>query len=334
LPDVLTWISKRLAAAGFATNGATATSIATATNGATATNAVATWPGATGKLRAALDRGNVTPLTIAHAGGDLEAPHSTPFAFSRAVQLGVDVLEMDVRLSSDGVLVVHHDPTVDRTTNETGAVATRTAQQLAALDNGYWFQPGCWDCRSSSGPHSYRGVRTGSVPPPAGADAEDFRITTLDDILTRFPDTVLDIEIKADGPGGGAPVAEALAKRLRADDVPDRFVVVSFDDATIDAFREIAPEIATSPGLGALSRYVLAGVKPINTPLIQVPPELQGLPIFTEALQATAARDGIAIWVWPSDSTTDTAATYKKLLDAKPNGIIAGRPSALLDLLR
>ncbi len=340
LPDVLNWITKRLAAAGTSTAGSATPPAGSATAGSatTATSATATaaarWPGATGKLRAVLDRGDVRPLAIAHAGGDLEAPHSTPYAFARALQLGVDVLEMDVRLSSDGVLVVHHDPTVDRTTNEVGAAATRTASQLASLDNGYWFQPGCWDCRSLPGPRPYRGVRTGSVPPPTGAVADDFRISTLDDILTRFPDTVIDIEIKADGPGGGAPVAAALAKRLRADESPDRFVVVSFDDATIDAFRAEAPEIATSPGFGALSRYVLAGVKPVGTPLIQVPPELQGLPIYTDALRATAARDGIAIWVWPSDSVTDEAGTYKQLLVAKPNGIIAGRPSVLLDLLK
>jgi putative ABC transport system permease protein len=320
LTDVLAWITKRLP-----TSGGTAVSNPPTTQ--------AKWPGATGRLRDTLARGEQSPLVIAHAGGDLEAPHSTPYAFNRAAKLGVDVLELDVRLSSDGVLVVHHDPDVDRTTNETGPAGTRSAEELAALDNANWFQPGCWDCRKNTGERPLRGVRLGTTNPPAGTKPDDFKIATLDEILAKHPDKVIDIEIKTDGPGGGAPVAEALAKRLRADDAPDRFVVVSFDDATIEAFTKLAPEIATSPGFGALTRYVLSGVVPANTPLIQVPPEAQGLPIFTDTLRAKAAADGIAIWVWPSDSTTDNAENYANLLKQKPNGIIAGQPQALLQLL-
>ena len=109
--------------------------------------------------------------------------------------------------------------------------------------------------------------------------------------------------------------------------------MVSFDDDSIDAFSKGAPDIATSPGLGALTRYVLTGAALPNTPVIQIPPELQGLPIFTDALRARAAADGIAIWVWPSDSATDDRANYEVLLAQRPNGIIAGRPEALLGLL-
>ena len=362
LTDVLAWITKRLPVsstnntATSSTNNTTSstnstvsstnntgavapTAAASSTNNSGAASPIAPtaptakWSGATGMLRAALERGTTKTLAIAHAGGDLEAPHSTPFAFDRAVKLGVDVLEMDVRLSGDGVLVVQHDPDVDRTTNETGPVAARSAKQLAALDNAHWFQPGCWDCRTGTGARPYRGVRLGTMPPPTGASADAFRVATLDDILARYPDTVIDIEIKADGPGGGVPVAEALAKRLRADQSPDRFVVVSFDDVTIDAFNKAAPNIATSPGFGALTRYVLSGAALLKTPVIQIPPELQGLPIFTEALRARAAADGIAIWVWPSDAVTDDRANYEVLLAQRPNGIIAGRPEVLLGLL-
>src|SRR5690606_11840272 len=56
------------------------------------------------------------PVVLAHAGGDDIHPHDTPFGFDRSAAAGVDVLDMDVQLSSDGVLVVQHDDTVDRTT--------------------------------------------------------------------------------------------------------------------------------------------------------------------------------------------------------------------------
>jgi putative ABC transport system permease protein len=321
LTDVLTWVSAQLpkGPAAAAPNAAA--------------DPAKKYPGARGKLLATLSAGEKTPLVIAHAGGDLEAPHSTPYAFKRAMQLGVDVLEMDVRLSSDGVLVVHHDPDVDRTTNETGTAATRTARDLAVLDNAHWFTGGCWDCRRSGKTPPFRGVRTGAAKPPTGFSSDDFRIATFDDIVNEFPEAIIDIEIKADGPDKGLKVARTLAKRLKDDPASDRFIVVSFDDAVLAQFRQDAPNIATSPGFSEISQYVLAGAALSNVAVLQVPPSAQGLPIFTDTLRAKAAADGIAIWVWPSDPETDDEANYKSLLALKPNGIIAGRPEVLKRLL-
>ena len=63
------------------------------------------------------------PLNIAHAGGDQDYPHSTMYAFQQAVIEGADILEMDVRITADGVLVVHHDETVDGNTGVSGTVS-------------------------------------------------------------------------------------------------------------------------------------------------------------------------------------------------------------------
>jgi glycerophosphoryl diester phosphodiesterase len=79
----------------------------------------------------ALDR----PVIIAHAGGDHDWPHSTMYAFTQAALNGTDVLEMDLMLSSDGVLMVQHDNTVDRLTNDTGLFSSFTAAELKAMDN-------------------------------------------------------------------------------------------------------------------------------------------------------------------------------------------------------
>ena len=324
LGDITAWVTARAGTAGSVTGASSASTASSVTQ----------YPGATGMLRALLERGAVKPLVIAHAGGDLEAPHSTPYAFDRAIKLGSDVLEMDVRSSKDGRVIVFHDPTVDRTTNDTGLVGDRTLAQLQKLDSANWFSPGCWDCRSdTTKTFPYRGVRAGRVTPPAGYGADDFAVVELATLLAKYRDTVFDIEIKADGPEGGAAVAAALAKLLLADDHPDRFIVVSFDDAALAAFRRDAPSIATSPGLTEISKYVLAGAKLSPTPLLQVPPELGGLPVFTEELHRRATADGMAIWVWPSDSETDDLANYVNILAGKPNGIIAGRPSALRKLL-
>src|SRR5947199_10826632 len=70
------------------------------------------------------------PLVFAHRGGSALAPENTIEAFDNGLRLGADGLELDVRLSHDGVVVVHHDRTLERTTALTGPVARRTADEL------------------------------------------------------------------------------------------------------------------------------------------------------------------------------------------------------------
>jgi glycerophosphoryl diester phosphodiesterase len=76
------------------------------------------------------------PLVFAHRGGCALGPENTYAAFERGTATGADGLEMDVHLSADGVLVVHHDDTLDRTTNGSGPIAARSAAELARLDAG------------------------------------------------------------------------------------------------------------------------------------------------------------------------------------------------------
>lgn len=82
------------------------------------------------------------PLVIAHRGESSRAPENTLAAFRGALEAGVDFVEFDVHLSADGIPVVIHDETVDRTTDGTGRVDSLTVAQLKALDAGSWFDPG------------------------------------------------------------------------------------------------------------------------------------------------------------------------------------------------
>jgi glycerophosphoryl diester phosphodiesterase len=74
------------------------------------------------------------PLVFAHRGGSALAPENTMEAFANGLSLGADGIELDVHLSSDGIVVVHHDATVDRTTTGRGSVASLTAGELARLN--------------------------------------------------------------------------------------------------------------------------------------------------------------------------------------------------------
>lgn len=74
------------------------------------------------------------PLVFAHRGGSALAPENTMAAFERAVALGTDGVELDVRASRDGRVMVHHDSTLDRTTTLRGPLAARTADELSQVD--------------------------------------------------------------------------------------------------------------------------------------------------------------------------------------------------------
>src|SRR5207253_1967579 len=104
------------------------------------------------------------PQVFAHRGGAALRPENTIAAFDHGLSLGADGLELDVHLSRDGVVVVHHDATLERTTNRRGPVAALTADELARLDAGYHFE-------------GFRGG-AGGVP-------------TLKEVLRRYPSTTL-----------------------------------------------------------------------------------------------------------------------------------------------
>jgi glycerophosphoryl diester phosphodiesterase len=100
-------------------------------------------------------------LVIGHRGASGDFPENTLLAFERALAQGADGLELDVRLARDGAVVVIHDATLDRTTNGSGPVATRTLAELRGLDAGM-----------------------------------DQSIPSLDEVLERFPATPMIIELK------------------------------------------------------------------------------------------------------------------------------------------
>ncbi len=273
------------------------------------------------------------PLNIAHAGGDLESPHETMYAYRQAVAGGADMLEMDLRLSSDRQLMVIHDDTLDRTTNATGAVRDRTAAELQTLDNANWFVPNCWSCHDRpASEYTLRGVRTGARPAPAGYTAADFRIPTFQQVLDAFPDRILDVEIK-DGPDGFA-AAEVLAGVLNGSPHGSRVVVVSFDDAILEHFRALAPTIATSPGLSATTAWFLGtrAELPGNASL-QVPPLYSGIDVVSQKFVDDAHAAHLAVWVWFNGNDDDVASEWNRLLDLGVDGLITGKPRQLQAVL-
>ena len=278
------------------------------------------------------------PIVIAHAGGDFDWPHSTMYAFTQAALNGADVLEMDVMLSSDGVLMVQHDNTVDRLTNNSGLVASYTAAELQAMDNAYWFSGGVWSDRSlAEDAYIYRGVRTGEVDPPEGFKADDFGIATFEQIARAFPDFALDVEIKIPESESGEALldsafaaAKELARMITELDRSESVIVVSFNDDVLAEFRSLIPGVATSPGQTSLVNWYLAG-----TPLdprdvvIQAPPFYEGVEVLGKETFDRAHAEGYEVWVWMTESSQETTEYFNELLGRGADGLLVAAITAI-----
>src|SRR5690554_851116 len=81
------------------------------------------------------------PLIIAHRGASGIAPENTLTAFQKAIEIGVDRIEMDLRQTIDGEVVVIHDKTIVRTTNGWGSVRKMSLKKLKSYSAGSWFNP-------------------------------------------------------------------------------------------------------------------------------------------------------------------------------------------------
>ena len=80
-----------------------------------------------------------TPIILCHRGAKNYAPENTLPAFKTAIELGADGFELDTQLTSDGHVVVYHDPSVDRTTNGHGKLSSLTLAQVRELEAGSFF---------------------------------------------------------------------------------------------------------------------------------------------------------------------------------------------------
>jgi glycerophosphoryl diester phosphodiesterase len=285
------------------------------------------------------------PLNIAHQGGEDEFPSNTMFAFRTALAAGADMLELDVGVTKDNKVVVIHDTTVDGKTNGHGTVASKTLRQIRKLDAAYWFAPRAKQHYSHTLPrraYGFRGVATGRKRPPNGFKPRDFRVPTLAEVLKAFPRTPINVEIKGRTPDEATSEyvknAEVLARLLKGTR-HRKLIVVSFQQAAVDRFHELAPRIDLAPGIDGAANYLLNGGSPgPGVVAFQVPITYQlggsTLQVTTAENVAKAHGDGYAWQNWFSDDDSDTAATWRRLIDMCVDGTMTSRPVAYERVLR
>jgi glycerophosphoryl diester phosphodiesterase len=248
-------------------------------------------------------------LIFAHRGGAALAPENTIAAFDRGLAAGADGIELDVRASRDGIVVVHHDATLDRTTNQTGRVAAFDARELAQADAGYRFIQGDG--------HPFRGLGVG--------------VPSLAEVLRRHRDCRVIVEMKINS----AEFAAAVVEVVRSADAMDRVCLGSFGRRALRAARQLAPALATSAAREEV-RWALYRSWcrwPVRRPPYagyQVPERAEATRVVSPAFVRHCHAAGLGVQVW----TVDTEADARRLLEWGVDGLISDRPDLLVPLLK
>jgi glycerophosphoryl diester phosphodiesterase len=238
-----------------------------------------------------------TPLAMAHRGGAIEHVENTMPAFAASVDLGYRYLETDVRVTSDGVLVAFHDPTLDRVTDRTG--------RIEALP---WAE-----------------VRTALI---GGREP----VVRLEDLLGAWPDVKFNLDVKA--AGVLAPLVR-LVRRLRIED--RICLGSFSDARIAAARRLFGPDVCTSLGPRGVAALRLSSYSPRAAGLVriqagcaQVPLQLGGRPLVDERFIDAAHARSLQVHVWTVDDEQEAA----ELLDLGVDGIMTDRPRMLRDVLK
>jgi len=242
------------------------------------------------------------PRVFAHRGGAALAPENTLAAFELGLRAGADGIELDVHLSAEGVPVVVHDLTLDRTTNASGPVALRTAAELARVDTG-------WHFAGARGDFPFRGQGLG--------------IPTLRDVLQRHRGVPVIIEMKLDSEEMGLRVADDI----RAAGAEGTACAAGYGATSAAAVRRILPHVATSACHAEvrLAVYRSWGGWPVKRPPFdgyQVPEHAGRIRIVSPRFIRHAHAAGLEVQVW----TVDTEPDMGRLLGWGADALISNRP--------
>lgn len=250
------------------------------------------------------------PLRVAHRGASARAPENTLAAFREAIRLGADAIELDVQLSADGVPMVIHDDTVDRTTDGRGRVAALVSRDLRRLDAGAWFSA------------RFRGER----------------IPTLEEALECARGRCgLNIEIKEpqgarrrsrrhERPRAGAgpeAIARAVARAVARSGFRDLLLVSSFSGRALQHARAAMPAVH----LGLLASRSLRGLGAVHRSvrLFAVHPHVR---LASARRVRLARRLGLVVLYW----TVNDVRLMRRLLALGGDGLMTDDPALFHDL--
>lgn len=288
------------------------------------------------------------PILIAHGGGNGEFPDNTLEAFYNAYSVDPRVMmETDVSITRDGVIILSHDTTLDRKTNVTGAIADWNYSDLMEqkVDFGYTNRTkdgarvGELDHFSDeNGVDKY----PTDVDYPAGVEPRDdtvFLATTLEELLTAFPENRVNVEIKQSGELGLRALREVL-RLLEKHDAFDRVVLASFHEEIYDEFRrlkdsgEVPENFMFSPAYDAATEFFVMQLLGVDLffkdkmCVFQLPTEEYGFDLATRGMVRAANRHNLAVHYW----TINDPEEMKHLIEIGADGIMTDYPHRLKEV--
>lgn len=248
------------------------------------------------------------PLILAHRGAGGTMPENTLPSFARALELGGEALELDVRITGDGQLAVFHDETIERITEGKGPVRSLPLWELQGLDAGFRFSLD----GGETFPFRGRGVK----------------VPSLREAMEAFPEVRINVDIKDPDPRG-AELLSDLIRRMRAQ---SRILCASFHTNVLRRFRQLEPGVATSASKAEAARFIVAcwpGLERFLRPrfnALQIPFYHKGIRLVRPQIVSHAHGLGLSVHVW----TINEPDAMLRLLNIGVDGIITDYPDRLL----
>lgn len=246
-----------------------------------------------------------SPLIIAHRGASAFAPENTLEAFGLAFQkYDADMIEFDVRFSSDGVPVIIHDATLERTTNGKGYVLKQSLQDLKGWDAGYFFDPD----QQKKFPFRGKGIK----------------IPTLEELFSEFPDRSFAVEIKENS----APLVHAVMDLVRKYKLESRVVAGSKHDLVSKTLKEHFPRnprfLSQREILSVVADYKRKITDREKDPfaVASMPTKRAGFPLDDARIIDYFHSRKMKVYFW----TINDAAALKALAEKGADGLVTDHP--------
>jgi glycerophosphoryl diester phosphodiesterase len=253
------------------------------------------------------------PIVLGHRGAAGVAPENTLLAFERGLELGAQVIESDVHLTRDGVPVLIHDETVDRTTDGRGPVAELSLVELRELDAGAHFTTD--ECANF--PFRNQGIR----------------VPSLEEAFELLPAARFNLEIK----GAEPKLVTEVVELVRSRDREALTLLTAGEDAVMASIRAELERTGATPALGASVSDILEFIRSApraqapasDSMALQIPTEFGGRPLITSQLLEHCHAHGVQVHAW----TINLESEIEALLDLGVDGIVTDFPGRMAKLV-
>lgn len=300
------------------------------------------------KLDNPMKKSEDLPILIAHGGGNKEFPDNTLEAFYNAYSVDNRVMmETDVSITKDGVVILSHDTTLDRKTNVTGAIADYNYSDLIANEVNFGYTNPTSNGALNGERKLFKNPEGKEVTPldvkyPEGVSARHesvFLATTLEELITSFPNNRINVEIKQSGELGISAFNEVI-RLLEKYDAFDRVVLASFHSEIYDEFKrcqaegKLPEEFMYSPGTAGVATYFILETLALDVfftdgiAALQLPMEEYGFNLATERLVNNAHEHNIAVHYWTINDKED----MRYLIGIGADGIMTDYPHRLAEV--